>query len=160
MYLRYGTVDGWRQAVLRHCVGVVRGRVFDSPAGLVQLVEYSLVVEDEQRQGQHAGQQHHGHGEHDGQFERVVLGEHQRAHVNGAVLDRLLVEPERYGHVHRERDQPREHGEHGGPPGRQPGPVRRHDDATVPVHTDQRQRPQQHETADQLKQQYAHRTRE
>lgn len=139
-----------RRAVVRRGLGPERRGVLDPPAGLVQLVEYPLVVVDEQGQRQHAGQRHDGHGEHDGQVERVVLGEHQRAHADGTVLDGLLVEPERHGHEHRERDQPRERGEHGGPAGRQPRPIRRHDDALVPVHADQRERPQQHETAHEL----------
>lgn len=102
-YLRHGNVGWRRQTVLRHDLDSVRGGMLDPPAGLVEFVEYPLVVVNEQGQGQHAGQRHHGHGEHDGQLERVVFGEDQRAHVDGVVLDGLLVEPERHGHEHRQR---------------------------------------------------------
>jgi len=105
-------------------------------------VEYPLVVVDEQRQRQDAGQRHHGHGEHDGHFERVVLGEHQCAHFDRGVTQHgLLVEPERHGHEHGQRDQPRENGEHGSTAGRQLRPVWWYDDASVPVHADQCQSP-------------------
>lgn len=145
-------VGGQRQVPLqRHGlrVGPVRRAPLDPPPRLVQLVEYALVVVHEQRQRQHGRQRHHGHGEHDGQLERV-LGEHQRAHPDGAVEDGLLVEPERDGQEHRQRDHPREHRQHGRPLRRQPRPVRRHHDAPVSVHADQRQRPQQHEAAHEL----------
>ena len=67
-----------------------------------------------------------------------------------SALDGLLLEPEGDGEEKQRGEEPGPAAEGHRPQGRERRPIRRHDDAPVTVHRDDRQSPEKHRATDEL----------